>query len=302
MAEHMGVILIVGRIEDPCCRLVNEQLTQAGRDVCVLPEDRLLPGLSFGWQPSRDTQPGNIKYHGREIDFTDISGILCRAWGVPVSPQDFETADGRYICAEWNALLMAWLHRMPCIVINRIKPELWYKAQLNVPDLAALVPDLGFRRPRSIVTTSSDDANEFCRSVRGPLRYSPLTRSSGYRIETEADREKLAALNGALPLYLTERVEGRALDAFVVGSEVVLVDNSGRLDGEDSSAVTKDCLEVSRALGLTFCRLSLVATPHGDWYCLGLDRTPQIYQCTPDAQRRIAQALVRALSPDTEPL
>lgn len=298
----MGVILILGRTEDPCCRLVHDQLLAAGRDSCLLPEDQLLPGLGFEWRPSFARQRGSIYYNGRKIDFTDILAILSRAWSVPVSPQDFETADGRYICAEWNALLMAWLHGMPCVVINRIRPELWYKAHLNVPDLASLLPTIPLRLPRSIVTTDIDDANEFCRSLRAPVRYSPLTQSSRYRIQTETEREQLAALSGSLPLHLTEWVEGRAVDAFVVRSEVLFVDQNGQISDESSKSIARYCVEIADALGLAFCKLSVVAAPDGDWYCFGIDRTPQIYQCTGETQIEIAGALVRVLSTVTEPL
>jgi hypothetical protein len=296
-----GVILILGRTQDPCCALVNEQLLAAGRDSCLLPEDQLLPGLHFGWKPSRLGQQGSIEYSGREIDFAEISGILCRAWGVPIPAEDFATSDGRYICAEWNALLMAWLQGMPSTVVNRIRPELWYKAELNAPDLASLVPGLRFKLPRALVTTSIDDANEFCRSIRGPVRYSPLTRASKYRVQTEADRQKLAALDGSLPLHLTEWIEGTAVDAFVIRPEVLFVGHNGRLGDDRSVAISRHCVEISDALGLAFCKLSLVATPDDDWYCLGLDRAPQIYQCGIESQTRIARALVRVLSVEAEP-
>ena len=297
----MGVILVLGRTEDPCCRLVTEQLSVAGRDACLLPEDRLLPGLHFVWKPSDGEQKGSIEYGDRKIDFADVSGILCRAGGVPVPAEDFASSDGRYICAEWNALLMAWLQRMPCPVVNRIRPELWYKAQLNAPDLASMLPCIGFRLPRALVTTNIDDASEFCRSIPGPVRYSPLTRATVYRIETEVDREKLAALSGSLPLHLTEWIDGCVVEAFVIGSEVLFVDHNGRLGADHPQTILKRCTQVSEALELEFCKLSLVATSEGEWYCLGVDRMPQLYQCSTESQTRIARALIRALSNEAEP-
>ena len=82
----------------------------------MLPEDRMLPRLRFAWTPSSSTQLGGLRYDGQDLDFADVDGILSRAWSVPVAAEDFASADGRYICAEWNALLMAWLHAMPCTV------------------------------------------------------------------------------------------------------------------------------------------------------------------------------------------
>jgi hypothetical protein len=296
----VGAILIVGRLDDPCCRLVQQRLVERGRDVALVPEDRLLPGLGFAWKPGPGAQ-GSVGYDGRKIRFAEVDAILSRAWSVPVSPQAFETGDGRYVCAEWNALLMAWLHAMPCIVVNRLRPELWYKAQLNPADLASLLPEMPFRLPRSLVTTNLDDANAFYRSVRGATRYSPLTGASRYRIETETDREKLAALNGSLPLHLTEVIEGRVVEAFVVPPGVLFVDEAGRLIAEGGDAVARPCVEIADALGLGFCRLALVDARDGDWYCLGVDRAPHLYNCAPETQDRIARALARVLSPAAGP-
>jgi hypothetical protein len=292
----VGVTLILGRIEDPCCRLVKEQLVEQGREALMLPEDRMLPRLRFAWTPSSSAQLGGVRYDGQDLDFADVDGILSRAWSVPVAAEDFASADGRYICAEWNALLMAWLHAMPCPVINRLRPQLWYKVQLNVPDLAALIPEIGLNLPRFIVTTDIAEANAFCRSVRGPVRYSPLTQASQYRIQTAADREKLAALVGSLPLYLAECIEGEAIEAFVVRSEVLFVDRAGKLLNETGEGVAPRCVAASAALGLTFCKLSLLAAPQGEWYCLGIDRAPQLYRLAAETQMRIARGLTKVFS------
>ena len=291
----MGVILILGRDEDPCCRLVREQLSACGRDVLLLPEDRLFPGLSFAWKPGSGRE-GHIEYGGRRVDFTAIDAILSRAWGVPVAAEDFESVDGRYICAEWSALLVAWLHEMPCVVVNRLKPELWYKPQMNAADLAALVPQMPLKLPRSLVTTNSEDAIAFCRSVRSRVRYSPLTRLSQYRVQTDADRDELVSLSRTLPLHLTEWIEGEAIDAFVVGSEVVFSDRNDRPNGGGRAAAARHCVSVADALGLSFCKLSLVEASDGDWYCLDLDRVPQIGECATELQLDIARALARGLS------
>jgi hypothetical protein len=291
----MGVMLILGRDEDPCCRLVHEQLTGRGRDAVMLSEDRLFPGLSFAWKPGPGRQ-GHIDYGCRRVDFTDIDAVLCRAWGVPIAAEDFDTADGRYICAEWNALLVAWLQEMPCVVVNRLKPQLWYKTQLNTADLAALLPKMPLKLPRSLVTTDIDEATEFCRSARGRVRYSPLTRLSQYRVQTGADREELASLSRTLPLHLTDWIEGRAIDAFVVCSEVMFWDGDDQPSDKRCAAAAPHCVEVAEALGLTFCKLSLVEASDGDWYCFDVDRAPQLYQCTTELQLQIAQALARVLS------
>src|SRR5215831_8322296 len=140
---------------------------EAGKDIWFLPEDQLLPGLRLTWRPSGAEPDGLIAFKDRQVNFADIGAVLSRFYGIPVQPGEFETTDGRYVSAEWNALLMAWLSRMPCRVVNRLRPELWYKRHLNVPDLASLVPEMRFKRPRTLITTIIDEAHAFCESVGG---------------------------------------------------------------------------------------------------------------------------------------
>jgi hypothetical protein len=292
----MGAILVLGRDEDLCCRLVREELLKTGCEVWFLREDQLLPDLKFTWMPSSTDRQGVMDYKDGRINFANVSGVLYRFYGIPVGPEDFNTRDGQYISAEWNALLMAWLHQLPCTVVNRLRPELWYKPHLNIPDLISLVPGLRFKLPRVLVTSASADARAFCRSVSGPVRYSPLTQPARYHIETEADIENLAALEGSLPLYLTEWIAGKALDAFVVDREVILVQSGGQIANETSAEVDTYCAQIGKSLGLGFYRLSLVMTTDGDWYCFGLDRVPQLYRCTLETQTRIARCLAHILS------
>jgi hypothetical protein len=107
---------------------------------------------------------------------------------------------------------------------------------------------------------------------------------------------KLALLNHSLPLYLTECVEGRALDAFVTAHDVVFVDVDGNIAEDVRSATRNDCVDMGASLGLGFYRLSLVEAADDEWFCLGLDRMPQLYNCAPDAQFQIARHLADSLS------
>jgi hypothetical protein len=57
-----------------------------------------------------------------------------------------------------------------------------------------------------------------------------------------------------------------------------------------------DACETARALGLVFCRLALVRTAGGDWYCLGVERIPQIYDGAADVQHLVVEHLADLLS------
>lgn len=294
----MGVILILGPTEDLCCQQVLERLTQDGREALFLPEDRLLPQMAFAWTPADGG--GGIRFEGREVRFSEVDGVLYRFYGLPLPAEEFGTPDGRYVCSEWHALWMAWLNMpraaRPCPVVNRLRPDLWYKTHLNAAALTALAPDLPFARPRTLVTTSPDAARAFRRSLAGPVTYAALSGSSPYPIRDEGEFEKLTALNGTLPLHLTEEVVGERCEAFVVGNAVTLVGPDGALRGSTPPDLTDRCARVGTRLGLAFFQLSLVAGAGDGWHCLGLDRMPQLYACGPDAQTEVVERLAALLT------
>lgn len=288
----MSAVLIIGRTEDACCQLIVQHLRDEGVSALFVPENQLFPQLSLTWLPPGD---GWVTYQDGRVSFDDVEAVLCRSYGIPVSPEEYETKDGQYVTAEWNALLMAWLHHMPCTVVNRLRAELWYRPQLTVPDLLMLAPEAPFRLPQTLVTTSGADARAFWESVDGRASYSPLTHDAVYPIRNREDLEKLETLARSLPMRMTERVAGRRVHAFITGDEVVLVAPGGDLLDVPERTLVERCTAVGSALGLLFYRLSLIETPAGDWYCHGLDRLPPFYPYSSAAQHEIAARLARAM-------
>ena len=280
----MGTVLLLGHSSDACCRLVRERLLGRGRRVLFLPEDQVLPGLGFAWEVQGRTLRGVLRFDETEVEFGEIDAVLARFFGVPVSPEAYGTTDGRYVSSEWNALAVAWTSGLACPVVNRLRPELWYRVSLNAPALAALAPGGPFRRPRVLVTTREAEARDFQGRCGGRVRYEPLTHPVGYRVDGREGLGKLAALSGTLPFSLTELVEGERFEAFVVGDRVVLAAADGSPAGEPPGPVAGDALALAGALGLTFCRLALVRAPGGGWFCLSLERLPQLDDCGGDVQ------------------
>jgi|GEM_PF-4194039 len=296
----MGVVLILGHSDDLCCRKVQEQLLGRGRQVLYLPEDRILPGLDFTWEVHGRTLRGRVRYGGQQAEFEEIDAVLTRSYGVPVSLETYATTNGRYVSSEWNALTMAWLASLPCPVVNRLRPELWYRVSLNVTVLAALVPAAPFKRPRTMVTTRIEDARDFHRRCGGRVRYEPLTQRVGYRVDSDEGLGKLAALSGTLPFQVSEVLDGEPFEAFVVGEHVVMMGADRSVAHEPPGHAAGDAREVVRALGLTFCRLALIHAAGDDWYILGAERIPQLYDCGEDVQNLVVEHLAEVLTTDGE--
>jgi hypothetical protein len=292
----MGTILILGHGDDLCCSKVQERLLSRGCQVLYLPEDRILPGLDFVWEVQGRTLRGRMGYGGQQAEFEEIDAVLTRSYGIPVSPETFATTDGRYVCSEWNALTMAWLASLPCRVVNRLRPELWYRVSVNVPALASLVPGAPFKRPRTMVTTRVEDARDFQRRCGGRVRFEPLTQPVGYRVDGEEGIRKLAALAGTLPFQLTEIVEGERVEAFVVRDRVVMMGLDRSVVPEPPGHAADDARAIARALGLAFCRLALVHAAGDSWYFLGAERIPQLYDCGEDVQDLVVEHLADLLA------
>jgi hypothetical protein len=229
----MACLLIIGRDEDLCCQLVRERLVSLGRQVLYLPEDQLFPGLRIAWEL--------------------ISGIA-------TSPEGFRTKEGQYLSSEWHALMRGYVQNLAWPVVNRLRPELWYKGSLQVHELLSLAPNLNFRLARSTISTKFDDARTFFELCDRRMRYSPLTLPSRYVIETQEDLQRLEPLSKVLPLYLTEVAQGDAADTYVVGDDVIF-------NSVSNAAVGEHCRDIAASLQLTFCQFHLIRTTDDEWCC-----------------------------------
>jgi hypothetical protein len=217
-----------------------------------------------------------VGYQDSTSDFGQIDSVLARFSGITTSPEDFQTKDGQYLCSEWHALMRGYLQSLSCLVINRPRPELWYKTDLQIADIPSLISNLKFRLPRTMVTTDFNDARAFFELCGRRIRYSPLTFRSRYIIETEEDLRKLEPLSKVLPMYLSEVVPGDAVDAFVVGNDVVF-------DGPEHPAASQHCREIAAALELSFCQFNLISARDG-YYFTGLQCMPHLFDCADETR------------------
>jgi hypothetical protein len=284
----MGYTLIIGRADDPCCELASARLRSLGHRVMFFSEHELFPGLRFAWQLN-GASSGSLGLAGQIARFEEIDAVLARFSGIACSPEEFETKNGRYLSSEWHALIRGYLESLPCPVVNRPGPELWYRSFLRAADLMSLVPDLKLQTPRTIVTTSFEDALAFFDLCGGRICYSPLTHRSNYFINTTDDLRKLASLSNHLPLHLSERVSGEALDAYVVGNRVI-INNGSHIFAEAL------CLNTAASLKLCFCRFRLIRTAEDAWYCLSLDCAPSLLECGVRTRDAVVDGLVETLS------
>jgi hypothetical protein len=285
----MGVTLLIGREDDLCCILVKDRLSAAGREFIFLHENQLFPGMNFAWELNQGKTSGCVGLGSECVRLDELDGVFARFSGITTSPEEHATKDGQYLNSEWHALARGFVESLACPVVNRLRPELWYKMRLGVADIISLAPTQRFRLPRTMVTTSVAEARSFFHSCGKRMRYSPLAMPSEYLIERDEDVEKLGALSKTLPLSLTAVVEGDAMSAFVVGPEVIF-------DGPGDEIAARYCLEAASSLGLTFCEFELVMTDNGDCVCLGIQYAPSLIWCAEETRAAVVKQLTAILS------
>jgi hypothetical protein len=284
----MSFTLIIGRDEDLCCKLVERRLAELGREAIFMPEDRLFPGLEFIWELHDGKIRGAAGMGGRRVDFRQIDAVLARFSGITTTVEEHQTKDGQYLNSEWHALARGYVHSLPCPVVNRLRPELWYKTRLNSLDMLSMLPALRFRLPKAIATTSYNDAWDFFEQCGRRINYSPISLPSAYTIASQEEMEKLERLSRVMPLFLSEIIDGEPVRAFVAGNNVVF-------DGTAPDLVAQACLEAAAPVGLAFCEFELVKSVTADWYCLGLNCAPHLFHSIQEVSMRVIEALVSVL-------
>jgi hypothetical protein len=261
-----------------------------GREFIFLRENELFPGLNLSWELKQEKISGYVGLGADSVRLDRLDGVLARFSGIATSAEEHRTKDGQYLNSEWHALARGFVQSLACPVVNRPRPELWYKMRLTVPDIVSLAPTQRFRLPRTMVTTRVCDARAFFHACGKRMRYSPLSIPSDYRIESEEEIAKLEPLSKSLPLFLTEVVQGRGVSAFVVGSDVIL-------EGPHDQVAEQHCRNAAVSLGLSFCEFELVNTHSGDWYCLGIQCAPNLFTCAEETRATVADRLAAVVAP-----
>jgi hypothetical protein len=110
------VIAIVASDLDPQARALVRSWRAAG--AALLSADDLgSPGWTF--RPA-EPERGTAVVNGRRIRIRDLRAVLTRRPAIVAEELSrIASADRAYVAAETNAFLVAWLHALPCPVINR---------------------------------------------------------------------------------------------------------------------------------------------------------------------------------------
>lgn len=278
--------LVIGSPDDYCCEQVSRILKEEGQNVLFIHENSLT-NIVCSWKfPSS----GYVRYGQQNADIQDILGVLnrLRKWRFG------SDEDEQYAMYEWKGAMLALLHSLQAPVINKPRPEFWYRESRSTFDHVLTLFEFGLKPPKSIVTDALSDAHTFLSKHDGRVFLHPLSSFEYiYEIGDRMADRALDKLAGKLPLRLVEYAEGERLEAYAIGGKIIAADSHGKL-ADLGSKFERTLRSLQSILDIIFFQVHLVEA-QGEYYCLGLDDMPVYGWCEQELREIIDHQLVEIL-------
>lgn len=287
------VYLLIGHDDDLCCREVAGVLRARAARVVVTPEP-LAGEMVFSWAlEARGTSSSLRLADGGSIGRDDLAGVLVRAQGGPYDVAGWEVDDLVYARMEMLAGLVAWLWALPCPVINRLSPDLWFRPRRSLVEWRPLLRRHGVPAAGALITSDLVAARRHAERWGGRAVYVPLTSGTHYPVTSEGAWAELAKVLARLPVCLLEPYVGEAVYACVAGKAVVW-DRPGELSGEERDRLEGGLRAMAKELGVGTIEAEMRRTA-GEMRCYGIGLYPRLERYDDAGRGAIAGALAGLL-------
>jgi hypothetical protein len=189
----------------------------------------------------------------------ELDAVFVRGPGW-IDQQGWDPDDLAYAQTENMAAMLGWLWDLPCYVLNRQSPLVWYRSQAPLLAWGPLLLRAGLRTPRTLLTNRPEEARAFRdQSAAKTLIYAPLTSSARYPLTSADDWNGMDAMMRHSPVCLTEP-HGAVHLACVVGQTVLWEEG---LPSCGLARLEPALLRFARAAGLDLVELALAETSSG---------------------------------------
>jgi hypothetical protein len=288
----VAVHLLLGSRDDPCCSSVRTVLEARNYPTRIISNPLTHP-TRFSWRLSNERSASQLLSDDEPAVRDDrIASVLVRSTGW-ADPAGWQPDDLAYVQAEIQAALLAWLWSLPCPVVNRYPPAIWYQPRAPLLAWQRLIRQSGLPAADVLVTNVEKEARAFGRrlarrGVTGAV-YGPLTGDLHYLISDGEDWRGLAAMQRRAPVSLTEP-HGTTQFACVVGEDIVW----GGQPPPERARLEPALRRFAAAAGLDFVELAFAPTS-GGLCVVAVEPQPQLEHFG-DSGRQIVEGLVRLLT------
>jgi len=266
---------------------VRSALRDLGREAVFL-DQRRNSSMRVRLKPSRRGDVnGSISSAGEVLNLGEIGSAYIR----PIETRkampepDVEGKALQHAIAV-DTTLIAWSDLTSAQVVNRPSAM---ASNHSKPYQASLIRNLGFRTPRTLITTDPAAASQFVKS-HACVVYKSISgvRSVVSRL-SGSDPEALQDVANC-PTQFQEYIDGHEVRVHVVGRTTISTKiDSGASDYRyahltDASvtmepiaideSLSAKCVKMASAMGLHLAGIDFRVSPSGDWYCLEVNPSP----------------------------
>ncbi len=292
---------------DPMIANLAVHLAARSAEVSLIEPARSGPDRGLEWQAEDGRLVGRIRIGTGEVDVPAIQSMYVRevgwASGASVSLSETEPAVRGQAEAVWGLV-----DAFDGLVVNR---RIGSATNASKAYQLELISRCGFQVPRTLVTCDPDAASAFWHEMAGQVIYKSVSAERSIVHSLEADDLGRLERIRSCPLQLQERIPGVDLRVHVVGERVfateVRSDASDYRYAERSGAertmrpvelpdtVARQCVGLTRELGLVLSGVDLRRTPQGAYYCFEVNPSPAYLWFEDVTGQRIGEALANLL-------
>jgi glutathione synthase/RimK-type ligase-like ATP-grasp enzyme len=304
------MILVAGIMADGMIELMCARLRHLDYDYLFLDELRFPGDFQATWSLCGNRVSGYIEGPNVRINLDDITGIYARYvnYRGGEKKSDVNPREGEMITAEYQGMLMSLFDAMPCVVVNRVKASTSNDSKLYQQ---SLVSSFGFLTPRTLVTTSPDEAEAFYEACDKKVIYKSISsvRSIVKRLD-DTDLPRLQSVRNC-PTQFQEWIEGVDIRVHTVGDDVFATEmvseaNDYRYAARSGASLTAQaidipphiadaCVAMAKSAGLAVSGIDLRRTPDNNYCCFEMNPSPGFLFYERVTGQPISEAVARML-------
>lgn len=300
------MILLLAETHDAWATEIHRELLRRACAVLRLDSLGIVQALrlDFGLSPSlhrTSIQSGDSS--ATAWPSVDIRAVLVRTQisKMLVPSELFHPDDQAYVMQEYSAALYAWLHALPCPVINRPVPGAQSHLAISASAWGQRQREVGFQPVQTAVLSREESAIWWFDHWQQRVRVQeiggaePATYLSG-----SVGRERVSTLieRGPItmqPVPIGHRYHASVLGDIVLGGVWRSAVRDRRFDGPVLDLVELDhdlaerCRVLAQRQHLNVADLELVVDGHGVTHCLAMNEWPVFEQCSDLLRGRIVR-------------
>lgn len=298
-------ILLIGPVAEPMLATVSARLARRNCTLVLLNFQRPAREWPISLSFMSQGKSGVLRVQDRAIPLEAIRSTYVRM--VNKFSQVVDAEVSHEIQPHHQALFPNLLGWLPGLVMNSYQAACTNSSK---PYQQLLITKLGFRVPKTLVTTMPQAARDFYAECHGKVIYKSISaeRSVVQRL-TEEDLARLGQIE-CCPVQFQEYIPGIDFRVHVVGRRVfasqvetsstdyryVETDGFRRIRAADlPSELEEKCVALAEGLGLVLAGIDLRRTMDGDYYCFEVNTSPAFCFYESQTGQRIGEAVAELL-------